>query len=173
MPYPRQIDEASADELIVKVEAFLKEHVDADLIDREERIPQHVIEGLGKLGVLGMVVPKEYGGGGFSHTAYCKVLERISMYCAACGVMIGAHQSIGCKALVLLGTEEQKKTPMLAAVRSRRSASLSRKSAPMQPTCRRRPSSPKTARTGSSTAIKNSPPTRPWPACSRSWPRTR
>jgi alkylation response protein AidB-like acyl-CoA dehydrogenase len=118
MPYPRQdIDEAKrTDEMIAKVEAFMKEHVDPDLIDREERIPQHVIEGLGKLGVLGMVVPKEYGGGGFSHTAYCRVLERISMHCSSCGVMIGAHQSIGCKALVLLGTEEQKKKylPMLA-----------------------------------------------------------
>src|SRR5262249_39654238 len=48
MPYPRQdIDEAKrTDELIEKVEAFMKEHVDPDLIDREERIPQHVIEGL-------------------------------------------------------------------------------------------------------------------------------
>src|SRR3982751_570650 len=57
LPYPRQSVEEKqrCDELIAKVDAFLKEHVDPDEIDRAERIPQHVIDGLGKLGVLGMV----------------------------------------------------------------------------------------------------------------------
>src|SRR5439155_11303374 len=119
LPYPKQLDEEKArtDELIAKLDAFLKEHDDPDKIDAEERIPQHVIDGLGKLGVLGMVVPQEYGGGGFSHTAYCRVLEHVSRHCASTGVMIGAHQSIGCKALVLMGTEQQKREflPKLAS----------------------------------------------------------
>src|SRR4051812_6128347 len=121
MPYPKQdADEAArTDALIAKVDAFLKESVDGFQIDLEERIPQHVIDGLGKLGVLGMTVPKEYGGGGFSHTAYCRVLERIAGHCASTGVVVGAHQSIGLKALVLMGNEQQKKTflPDLAAGR--------------------------------------------------------
>jgi hypothetical protein len=59
MPYPKQdADEAArTDALIAKVDAFLKESVDGFQIDLEERIPQHVIDGLGKLGVLGMTVP--------------------------------------------------------------------------------------------------------------------
>ena len=111
MPYPKQdaAEKARTDEMIAKVDAFMNEHVDPDKIDRDEAIPQHVIDGLGKLGVLGMVVPQEYGGGGFSHTAYCRVLEHVSRHCASTGVMIGAHQSIGCKALVLMGTEQQKR----------------------------------------------------------------
>jgi alkylation response protein AidB-like acyl-CoA dehydrogenase len=111
LPYPKQDpDEASrTDELIAKVDAFMKANVDADRIDLEERIPQSVIDGLGHLGVLGMVVPKEYGGGGFSHTAYCRVLEHVSRHCASTAVMVGAHQSIGLKALVLMGTEAQKR----------------------------------------------------------------
>src|SRR3712207_7445491 len=56
-----------------------------------------VIDGLGRLGVMGMTVPKEYGGGGFTHTAYCRVLERISAHCAGTAVLVGAHQSIGMK----------------------------------------------------------------------------
>ena len=120
-PYPQQdADEARrTDELIAKVDAFMRTSVDADRIDAEERIPQSVIDGLGALGVFGMVVPKEYGGGGFSHTAYCRVLECVSGHCASTAVMVGAHQSIGLKALVLLGTEEQKRTflPDLAAGR--------------------------------------------------------
>src|SRR5256714_192254 len=110
MPYPKQDAEESAriDELLSHLDAFLKEKVDADLIDREERIPQEVIDGLAKLGVMGMTVPKQYGGGGFSHTAYCRVLERISAHCASTAVLVGAHQSIGLKALVLMGNEQQK-----------------------------------------------------------------
>src|SRR5881394_106588 len=93
----------------VKLDEFLEKEVDADRIDVEERIPQSVIDGLGRLGVLGMTVPREYGGGGFSHTAYCRVLERISAHCASTAVVVGAHQSIGLKALVLMGNEEQKR----------------------------------------------------------------
>src|SRR5687767_10864301 len=63
-PYPRpSADEvARTDEVIAKLDAFLKAEVDADRIDAEERIPQQVIDGLGKLGVLGLTVPVEYGG---------------------------------------------------------------------------------------------------------------
>jgi alkylation response protein AidB-like acyl-CoA dehydrogenase len=120
MPYPKQ-DSAEArrcEQLLAQVDEVMK-NVDADRIDREERIPQSLIDALGKLGVFGMVVPREYGGGGFSHTSYCRVLERVSRYCASTAVMIGAHQSIGLKALVLMGTEEQKRTflPDLASGR--------------------------------------------------------
>ena len=80
LPYPQQNDEEErrTTQLISEVEAFLKQHVNSEQIDREERIPQEVIDGLARLGVLGMTVPIEYGGGGFSHTAYCRVLEQIS-----------------------------------------------------------------------------------------------
>ncbi|MBI1370559.1 MAG: acyl-CoA dehydrogenase [Planctomycetes bacterium] len=121
MPYPQQdpADAKRTDELLDKVDRYMREHVNADRIDKTERIPQTVIRGLGKLGVLGMTVPKEYGGGGYSHTAYCRVLERIAMYCSSTAVLVGAHQSIGLKALILSGTEEQKRTylPDLASGR--------------------------------------------------------
>ncbi|MDB5319212.1 MAG: acyl-CoA dehydrogenase domain protein [Phycisphaerales bacterium] len=111
VPYPRQelAESQRTGELLARLDAFLEKEVDADRIDVEERIPQSVLDGLGRLGVLGMTVPREYGGGGFSHTAYCRVLERISAHCASTAVVVGAHQSIGLKALVLMGNEEQKR----------------------------------------------------------------
>ena len=126
MPYPKQdaADAARVEPLLRELEIFLKEKVDADLIDREERIPQEVIDGLGKLGVLGMTVPKEYGGGGFSHTSYCRVLEMISAHCASTSVLVGAHQSIGLKALVLMGNEEQKRRFLPALARGEKLAAF-------------------------------------------------
>lgn len=110
LPYPKQDaeDARRMNDLLAQLDTFLKTEVDADKIDAEERIPQHVIDGLGRMGVLGMTVPAQYGGGGFSHTAYCRVLERIGRHCGGTAVMVGAHQSIGLKALLLAGTEEQK-----------------------------------------------------------------
>ena len=119
MPYPSQDAEEArrTDDLITRVEAFLREHVNPDQIDAQERVPAEVIAGLGRLGVLGMTVPREYGGGGFTHTAYCRVLEQVSRWCASTAVLVGAHQSIGLKALVLKGTSEQKREflPSLAS----------------------------------------------------------
>ncbi|MEX2216556.1 MAG: acyl-CoA dehydrogenase family protein [Phycisphaeraceae bacterium] len=111
IPYPKPSEEDAARtrELVEKVEAFMRDHVDPDEIDATERLPQEVIEGMGTLGVLGMTVPRAYGGGGYSHTAYCRVLEAIAKTCASTAVFVGAHQSIGLKAVVLSGSEEQKR----------------------------------------------------------------
>ncbi len=110
LPYPVQSadDAQRTEEMIARVDEFLPAHVNADEIDVQERIPQSAIDGLAKLGVLGMTVPTQYGGGGLSSTAYCRVLERISAHCASTAVLVGAHQSIGLKALLLMGNEQQK-----------------------------------------------------------------
>ena len=121
-PYPHQDDaeRRRTDELIAKLDRFLQSEVDPDRIDAEERIGQPVIDGLGQLGVLGMTVPTEFGGGGFTHSSYCRVLERVGRHCTSTAVLIGAHQSIGLKALMLMGTEEQKRKylPSLASGRT-------------------------------------------------------
>src|ERR1019366_8267629 len=78
-------------------------------IDQDQEIPRWVIDRLFQLGVLGMTIPQEFGGGGFGITSYNRVLERVGRSCGSTAVMVSAHQSIGCKALMLFGTEEQKK----------------------------------------------------------------
>jgi alkylation response protein AidB-like acyl-CoA dehydrogenase len=112
MPYPTfaPVEQQVVDEAVSKLKAFCASSIDAAEIDRIADIPQKVIDGLGELGVMGMTAPKELGGAGFSQQGYCKILEVLGGHCSSTSVFVNAHGSIGIRALVLFGTEEQKKT---------------------------------------------------------------
>src|SRR5512141_1101751 len=92
-------------------------NIDSEKIDAEHFFPREVVKAMGELGVMGMTIPEEYGGSGFTSTAYCKTMETIGPLDAAASIVIGAHQSIGLKPLLLFGSEEQKRKwlPELAA----------------------------------------------------------
>jgi len=109
-PYPPYdaAEKARADALLAKLDDYLVNEHPAHLIDQEQRIPQEVIQRLFDLGVLGMTIPVSFGGGGFGITSYNRALERIGRVCGSTAVLVSAHQSIGCKAVMLFGTEEQK-----------------------------------------------------------------
>ena len=110
MPYPRipEAQQGELDQVLTELRKFLNADLDAAEIDRQADIPRSVIDGLGRVGVLGMTAPKEYGGHGFSQMANCKVLEEIGRRCASTSVFVNAHHSIGIRALLLFGTHEQK-----------------------------------------------------------------
>jgi len=110
-PYPKEnsAEKNKVDEFLSKVDNFIQKEIDPAAIDRIASIPDHVIKGLGELGVLGMTIPKEYGGLGMSQYAYCRVVEAISRRCGSTALFVNAHQSIGLKALLLFGTEAQRK----------------------------------------------------------------
>jgi len=110
MPYPRipAAQQIELDETLAELRQFLDKHLDPAEIDRQADIPRSAIDGLGRIGVLGMTAPKEYGGRGFSQMANCKVLEEIGRRCASTSVFVNAHHSIGIRALLLFGTHEQK-----------------------------------------------------------------
>jgi alkylation response protein AidB-like acyl-CoA dehydrogenase len=110
MPYPRipEAQQGELDQVLTELRKFLNADLDAAEIDRQADIPRSVIDGLGRIGVLGLTAPKEYGGHGFSQMANCKVLEEIGRRCASTSVFVNAHHSIGIRALLLFGTHEQK-----------------------------------------------------------------
>jgi alkylation response protein AidB-like acyl-CoA dehydrogenase len=110
-PYPQMSpqEKARTDEAVAEVRRFAEEHIDATAIDRNAEIPQDVVAGLARLGVLGMTAPPEFGGRGFSQLAYTKIMEVIGGHCSATSVFVNAHHSIGIRALLLFGTEEQKR----------------------------------------------------------------
>lgn len=109
-PYPKlEGDEKTrVEQSVAAVKQFAAEHIDAAAIDRNADIPRSVIDGLGQLGVMGMTAPAEFGGLGFSQRGYCKIMEVIGGHCASTAVFVNAHHSIGIRALVLFGTDEQK-----------------------------------------------------------------
>jgi acyl-CoA dehydrogenase family member 9 len=110
-PYPTvDADEkARCDALLAALDRYLENEHPSIRIDQEQEIPRWVIDRLFDLGVLGMTIPREFGGGGMGITSYNRVLERIGRSCGSTAVMVSAHQSIGCKAIMLYGTEDQKR----------------------------------------------------------------
>jgi acyl-CoA dehydrogenase family member 9 len=110
MPYPRMpaAQQSELDKTLSELRQFLDEDLDPTEIDRQADIPRKVIDGLGRVGVLGATAPAEYGGRGFTQMANCKVLEEIGRRCASTSVFVNAHHSIGIRALLLFGTHEQK-----------------------------------------------------------------
>ncbi|MFB0984714.1 MAG: acyl-CoA dehydrogenase family protein, partial [Phycisphaerales bacterium] len=109
-PYPQvsSAETAKCDELLARLDAYLVNEHPAFEIDRDEEIPDWAIKRLFELGVLGMTITEEHGGLGLGITSYNRVLERIGRSCGSTAVLVSAHQSIGCKALMLFGNEEQK-----------------------------------------------------------------
>jgi acyl-CoA dehydrogenase family member 9 len=88
---------------------FDAQHLDSEKMDAEHHFPREAVKAMGELGVLGMTIPEEYGGSGFNSAAYCRMTETVAPLDASASIVIGAHLSIGCKPVVLFGSEEQKK----------------------------------------------------------------
>ncbi|MEX0585152.1 MAG: acyl-CoA dehydrogenase family protein, partial [Pirellulales bacterium] len=109
-PYPQLNDEQSraVDSAVAELTQFCDAHLDPERIDREADIPREVIDGLARLGVLGMTAPRELGGQGFSQLGYGRILEVIGGRCSSTAIFVNAHHSIGMRALLLFGTQEQK-----------------------------------------------------------------
>ena len=102
-PYPelRAEEKPIVEKALADVGAFARDHIDAAGIDRNADIPRAVIDGLGRLGVLGMGAPTSFGG------RYTKIMEVIGGHCSATAVFVNAHHSIGIRALLLFGSKEQ------------------------------------------------------------------
>src|ERR1700722_18520912 len=81
-PYPKPPTPEISNPFINKIEEFATANIDPIRIDREAKIPDEVVQGLSRLGVLGMTVPKEYNGLGMSQDAYCRTIETLARRCS-------------------------------------------------------------------------------------------
>jgi acyl-CoA dehydrogenase family protein 9 len=117
LPYPDASRDWATTELAGRLREYCEKEIDAAAIDRQAEIPQRVIDGLGKLGILGACLPKECGGLALSQASYCRLLEVLGGHCGSTALFVNAHHSIGPRAIVLFGNESQKKQylPKLAS----------------------------------------------------------
>jgi alkylation response protein AidB-like acyl-CoA dehydrogenase len=113
-PYPRQLEERNADEartvrrLIKGLRDMEGTLIDSAKFDEEETIPDEVIRALAELGMLGLTIPRKYGGLELSSAAYARVFETLSTVDAGVAVLVGVHCGLGSKAIVLHGNDQQK-----------------------------------------------------------------
>jgi alkylation response protein AidB-like acyl-CoA dehydrogenase len=117
--YPDLTHDSETDALVERLRQFCHDEIDPVAIDRQAMIPQRVVDGLGRLGMLGACMPRDCGGLGLSQTAYCRLLEVLGGHCASTALFVNAHHSIGPRAIVLFGTAEQRQKwlPNLASGR--------------------------------------------------------
>ena len=77
-------------------------------IDEEERFPIETVEKMGKLGIMGIPVPTQYGGAGGNYKLYAMAVEELSRCFATTGIVVSAHTSLCIGPILEYGTEEQK-----------------------------------------------------------------
>jgi acyl-CoA dehydrogenase family member 9 len=109
-PYPKPDAEEQrrVRELIDSARELADEAIDPRAIEERGWIGDEVIRGLAERGLCGLYVPEEYGGRGLSQTGYARVFETFAQIDPTLSVVMGVHQSIGMKGIVLFGTDEQK-----------------------------------------------------------------
>jgi alkylation response protein AidB-like acyl-CoA dehydrogenase len=97
-------------QFMAELRHFLTTEVDPVEIDETGEYPPAVIDGLRKLGAFGLKIPREYGGLGFSHVEYIRVMELLGSHDANITALLSAHQAIGVpQPVMLFGTAEQKR----------------------------------------------------------------
>ncbi|MBL7890967.1 MAG: acyl-CoA dehydrogenase family protein [Bacteroidia bacterium] len=77
--------------------------------DESQEFPVEVFKKLGELGLMGVLVPQEYGGSGFTYTEYVTAIVELAKICGSIGLSMAAHNSLCTGHIMAFGNEEQKK----------------------------------------------------------------
>src|SRR6267378_760051 len=81
----------------------------AEELDRTKSFPYEIVQKLGKLNLMGIPFPEEYGGGGGDTLAYALAVEELTRVDSSVAITLCAHPSLGTQPVYLFGTEEQKR----------------------------------------------------------------
>ena len=77
--------------------------------DEKQEFPIHIFKELGKLGMMGVLVPEAYGGAGLGYFEYNAVIQEIAKVCGSIGLSVAAHNSLCTNHILVFGNEEQKR----------------------------------------------------------------
>lgn len=78
-------------------------------VDEQERFPAETVEKMAKMGLMGIIVPREYEGAGGDYNMYISAVEELSKQCATTGVILSAHTSLCVAPILEYGNEEQRR----------------------------------------------------------------
>jgi alkylation response protein AidB-like acyl-CoA dehydrogenase len=89
---------------------FAQQHIKPHLMewDESQEFPVPLFKELGKLGMMGVLIPEQYGGAGLSYFEYNIILQEISKVCGSIGLSVAAHNSLCCGHILAFGNEDQK-----------------------------------------------------------------
>ncbi|MFK7921345.1 MAG: acyl-CoA dehydrogenase family protein [Bacteroidia bacterium] len=93
------------------IQRYGKERLTPELIlalDESQEFPLEIFKELGEMGLLGVLVPEEYGGSGFGYLEYVTAISELSKFCGAIGLSMAAHNSLCTGHILKYGSEEQK-----------------------------------------------------------------
>jgi alkylation response protein AidB-like acyl-CoA dehydrogenase len=92
------------------VRDFVNKHIRPDFMnwDEAQEFPVHVFKALGELGLMGVLVPQEYGGSGLGYFEYAAAIEELAKVCGSIGLSMAAHNSLCTGHILQFGNEEQK-----------------------------------------------------------------
>lgn len=76
--------------------------------DETQEFPVHIFKELGKLGLMGVLVPEKYGGAGLSYFEYNEIIQEIAKVCGSIGLSVAAHNSLCTGHILSFGNEDQK-----------------------------------------------------------------
>ena len=90
---------------------FAQQHIRPHVMewDETQEFPVKCFKEMGKLGLMGVLVPEQYGGAGLSYFEYKTIIEEISKVCGSVGLSLAAHNSLCTGHILSFGNEEQKK----------------------------------------------------------------
>jgi len=93
------------------IRKFGKDHIQPKLMewDESQEFPVEVFKKLGELGLMGVLVPTEYGGSGFSYIEYVTAITELGKFCGSIALSMAAHNSLCTGHILAFGTEDQKK----------------------------------------------------------------
>uniref|UniRef100_A0AAZ3PIB6 Very long-chain specific acyl-CoA dehydrogenase, mitochondrial n=1 Tax=Oncorhynchus tshawytscha TaxID=74940 RepID=A0AAZ3PIB6_ONCTS len=110
-PFPSVMNEEQTQflqELVPPVSKFFEEVNDPAKNDSLEKVEDSTMESLKEMGAFGLQVPQDLGGVGLTNTQYARLVEIVGQHDLGVGITLGAHQSIGFKGILLVGSPAQK-----------------------------------------------------------------
>ena len=98
----RQVAQSAKDFALQNIKPHLMEW------DEKQEFPIHIFKEMGKLGMMGVLVPHEYGGAGLGYFEYNAIIQEVAKVCGSIGLSLAAHNSLCTNHILSFGTESQK-----------------------------------------------------------------